>query len=291
MIFTPCCLVGVKMVKLKEMKLEIIMPQNEYLKILSVRADRIAAEEIISKIEIFLSSNNQHYLVTLNPEMAVEAREDSYFQNIINQADLVIPDGMGIILAGKIINRKIPLEKISGIGLIYKICEAEFVKCKKIYLLGGRNQVAKKAAEKLKQKYSCLNIVGAEKGIEIPNKFPSLKKGVRGISERGVEYEKLNQQLIQRINEAKPDILFVAFGAPKQEKWIAENLKKMPSVKLAMGVGGSFDFISGKIKRAPLVFRKLGLEWLWRLILEPRRIKRIYTATAKFSWLVLKSLY
>ena len=266
------------------------MPQNEYLKILSVRADKIAAGEILGEIENFLLSDSQHYLVTLNPEMAVEAREDNYFQNIINQADLVIPDGTGIMLAGKIINRKIPLEKITGIDLIYKICEAEFVKCKKIYLLGAGDGVAEKAASALRQKYFHLNIVGAEEGIEIPNKIPPLKKGARGILEKGVEYEKLNQQLIQRINKVKPDILFVAFGAPKQEKWIVENLKKMPSVKLAMGVGGSFDFISGKIKRAPLAFRKLGLEWLWRLILEPRRIKRIYNATVRFGWLVLKSI-
>ena len=99
----------------------------------------------------------------------------------------------------------------------------------------------------------------------------------------------MNKQLIRRINNAQPEILFVALGAPKQEIWIYENLKKMPSVKLAMGVGGSFDFISGRIKRAPLIFQRLGLEWLWRLILEPRRIKRIYNATAKFGWVVLKN--
>jgi len=267
------------------MELETTMPQNEYLKVLNVRVNKITAEEIISKIDKFLLSEKQHYLVTFNPEMAVEAQKDNYFQSIINQADLVIPDGIGIILAGKIIDCKISLKKISGIDLIYKICEAEFIKDKKIYLLGAREKVAEKAANILRQKYFCLSIVGAEEGIKILNtKYQILKSNSKSLS-------KLNNELIQRINKAKPDILFVAFGSPRQEKWIFENLKKMPSVKLAIGVGGSFDFISGKIKRAPLVFRKLGLEWFWRLILEPRRIKRIYNATMKFSWLVLKSIF
>ena len=261
------------------------MPQNGYLKVLNVRVNKITAEEIINKIEKFLLSEKQHYLVTFNPEMAVEARRDNHFQGIINQADLVIPDGVGIILAGKIIDRKISLKKISGIDLIYKICEAEFIKDKKIYLLGAGEKVAEKTANILKQKYSRLSIVGAEEGIEISNtRYQVSKSNNKSLSE-------LNNKLIQRINKAEPDILFVAFGSPNQEKWIFENLKKMPSVKLAMGVGGSFDFISGKIKRAPLVFRKLGLEWFWRLMLEPRRTKRIYNATIKFSWLVLKSMF
>ncbi len=277
------------------------MPQNDCLKILNVRVDKIAAGEILGEIENFLSSDDsQHYLVTLNPEMAVEARRDSYFQNIINKADLVIPDGTGIILAGKIINRRIPLKKISGIDLIYKICEADFVKNKKIYLVGGEERIAKKAAEALSKKYDYLNIVGAEEGLEIPNtkyQIPNQYQISKSLKISSIQYpvssnnlSELNNKLIQRINKAEPDILFVAFGSPKQEKWIADNLKKMPSVKLAMGVGGSFDFISGKIKRAPLAFRNLGLEWLWRLILEPWRIKRIYNATAKFGWLVLKSI-
>ncbi len=264
------------------------MPQNKYLKILNVRVDETTTKKVLNEIENFLLSDNQHYLITFNPEMAVEARRDNYFQNIINEADLVVPDGTGIIWAGKIIDRKIPLEKISGIDLIYKICKADFVKNKKIYLLGGGRKIAKEAAEVLSKKYNYLNIVGAEEGIS-NFQFPISNFKTDLISDNSLG--ELNNKLIQRINKTNPDILFVAFGSPKQEKWIAENLKKIPSVKLAMGVGGSFDLISGKIKRAPLVFRKISLEWLWRLILEPRRIKRIYNATARFSWLVLKSIF
>ena len=96
-----------------------------------------------------------------------------------------------------------------------------------------------------------------------------------------------DENLLKKINEKNPDIIFVALGGLKQEKWIDVNLKNLPSVKLAMGIGGAFDFISGKIKRAPLVMRKLGLEWLFRLFLEPRRIKRIFNATVRFSYRVI----
>ncbi|MEA3272166.1 MAG: WecB/TagA/CpsF family glycosyltransferase, partial [Patescibacteria group bacterium] len=95
------------------------------------------------------------------------------------------------------------------------------------------------------------------------------------------------ENLLAKINFARPDIIFVAFGHGKQEKWIAENLNKLPSVKIAMGIGGAFDFISGKAKRAPTIFQRAGLEWFWRLIKEPQRYKRIYNATIKFGLLCL----
>ena len=246
-------------------------------KILDVKINKVTTAEVLEKIKSFLLSDQQHYIVTLNPEMVVEAQRNDYFKKIINEASLVISDGIGIVLANKFLNRQILFKKITGIDLIYKICESELAKNKKIYLLGAEEGIAEKAAEVLSKKYNYLNIVGAETGIpnskfQIPNS----------------NNDKLNEELIQRINKTKPDIIFVAFGSPKQEEWIHESLKRIPSVKLAIGVGGSFDFISGKTKRAPLIFQKLWLEWLWRLILEPRRIGRIYNATVKFSWLIFK---
>ncbi len=295
-------------------------------KILDIKIDKITTEEVLEKIKSFLLSNSQHHIITLNPEMVVEARKNDYFKKVINEADVALADGIGILwgldftkrkesLYSKIIKpltfiftllkllfspkhrQEILQHRIHGIDLIYKICEAEFIKDKKIYLLGAGEGVAEETAEVLSNKYSYLNIVGAEEGIrfgmwnlecgiwnkiqnikyQIPNEYPISNKN---------KLNKLNDILIQRINNARPDIIFVAFGAPKQEVWIYENLKKLPGVKLAIGIGGSFDFISGETKRAPLILRKLGLEWLWRLILEPRRIKRIYNATVKFGWLV-----
>lgn len=276
-------------------------------KIIDVKINRITTKEVLEKIKFFLLSDKQHCIVTLNPEMIVEAQENIKFKNIINEADLVVPDGIGILWALDILKHIISPDKrgwgvkknvkksqvfiftlfkllfnskyrrnilrcrTHGIDLIYKICELENIKNKKIFLLGAEEGIAEKAAKVLSQKYDHLNIVGAEEGIKM-----NQESGVR------------NDDLIQRINRAKPDIILVAFGAPKQEIWIYENLKKLPSVKLAIGVGGSFDFISGKIKRAPLIFQRLGLEWLWRLVREPKRIKRIYNATARFGWMVLR---
>ena len=97
------------------------------------------------------------------------------------------------------------------------------------------------------------------------------------------------EKIIQEIAASNSDILFIAYSPPKQEKWIVENLGKMPLIKLAMGVGGAFDFIAGQIPRAPKILRIIGLEWLWRLIQEPRRVKRIFKAVVVFPWLVIKS--
>ena len=264
-------------------------------KILDVKINKITTKEVLEKIKSFLLSSQQYYIVTLNPEMIVEAQKNNHFKKIINEADIVVPDGTGILFADKFLNHRTLSEKITGIDLIYKICGSEFIKDKKIYLLGAGEGIAGEAAKVLSDKYGHLNIVGAEEGIrfeipntkyQIPNKSPNSKFQI--LNSDNNKLHRLNEKLIQRINMIKPDLVFIALGAPKDEEWIYENLKKMPSVKLAIGVGGSFDFVSGKVKRAPLILQKLGLEWLWRLILEPRRIKRIYNATVKFCWLVLR---
>ncbi len=234
--------------------------------ILGVKIDKITARETIERIGQFLNSNTSHYIVTANPEMIVAAQKDAEFREIINNADLVVPDGFGLILASKIIHRKNSLNKrISGIDLIDEIVK-NFGRDYKIFLLGGKEGVAKVAAEKLKEKFPEIKIAGTFSG---------------DAAEAG------DSPAVSVINQAKLDILFVAFGAPKQEKWIARNLGKIPSVRLAIGVGGAFDIISGRIKRAPLWMRNAGLEWLWRLIQEPRRIGRIYNATIKFTILLL----
>src|SRR5680860_236630 len=283
----------------------------------NIRIDKITTKEVLEKIKGFLLSDNQHYLITLNPEMVLEAQNNNHFKNIINQSDIVFADGTGILWALDFLKRtkessflglwkKSQLEflwkllsiisilynfvytvinllfnakyrnnilqyKIPGIDLIYEICRLDIIENQRIFLLGAEEGVARKAALQLKEAFPNINIVGAEEGI-IRNQKSDIN----------------NQELFRHINKTKPNILLVAFGAPKQEIWISENLKTIPSVKLAIGVGGSFDFISGKIKRAPQFLRKLELEWVWRLILEPKRIIRIYNATVKFSFLILK---
>jgi len=147
-------------------------------------------------------------------------------------------------------------KNINGIDLIYEICKLN----KKVFLLGGKKHVVEKTKEKL-------NVLECEHG-----------------------YQDLDK-VVYKINKVKPDILLVGLGSPKQEKWIYENLKKMPSVKLAIGVGGAFDFISGFIKRSPKFLQKIGLEWLWRLIIQPKRFKRISVGVIGLLLLTLKEKF
>ncbi len=237
--------------------------------ILGVEVDKISLEDLMIKISEFLYSETGHHIVTANPEIIIEAQEDREYRDIINKADLVIPDGIGLILASKIISPNSSLsERIHGIDLIYRIARIFEIPSEKnrIFFLGARGENAKLASQRIKNIFPNIEIAGTFSG------------------EAGEEGDRVALSII---NQANPDILFVAYGAPKQEKWIARNLKKMPTVRLAIGVGGAFDIISGKISRAPLWMRSAGIEWFWRLLKEPRRIGRIYNATIKFMWLVL----
>ena len=212
-----------------------------------------------------------HTIFTPNPEFIVKAQKDEYFKKVLNAGDLNLCDGMGLqIFTG--------IKRVPGVDFMLEVCKLAAEQNRGVYLLGsGNDEVVKKTAEELQKKFPSLKIVGYDKGPMI--------------DELRIKNYELCADCIAKINEVQPDILFVAFGMGKQEKWIYENLSKMPSVKIAMGVGGSFDFISGKVKRAPLFLRRLGLEWMYRLIQEPRRFGRIFNATAKFTYLVLKSKF
>lgn len=194
--------------------------------------------EALKIIEHWIWNPGKHYIVTPNPEFLVTAQKDPVFKKILNEADLSIPDGAGLKLSGKINPDLIGVKNtVTGTDLMEKLIELSAEKGFAVGLLGGRNGVAEQTAERLKKKYS------------------------------GLKINVVNEKLIP------VDILFVALGAPKQEKWIALNLSKIP-VKVAMGVGGAFDYLSGRIPRAPRWIRKLGLEWLFRLMIQPWRIKR-----------------
>jgi len=235
--------------------------------ILGVQIDNLAKAGALSKVEEFLSDGRQHYIVTPNPEMVVAAEKDKEFLEILNKADLAVPDGFGLILASRYLRRPIP-ERIAGVDLMLDICKIAEQKNYSVFLLGAKEGLAKPE----------------EVVRSLTKKFSRLK-----ISSDILAREEANEKIIQKINLEKPEIIFVALGAGRQEKFIAENLNKILSVKIAMGVGGAFDFIAGKIKRAPKWLRKIGLEWLWRLFMQPWRFKRIFTATIKFSWKIIKN--
>lgn len=248
------------------------------IKILGVKIDNLKRDEAAKKVGELLKSGTQQLIFTPNPEMLVKAGKDPYFKDTLNSGNLNICDGMGLWLAGKLKGEKI--DRIAGVDFIFEVCKiAEQEKCS-VYLLGGREEgTAEKAAVVLKKSFPNLRIVGCQKGPIIKENFQF------PIS----HFMASPDELVRRVSSAKPDILFVAFGMGKQEKWLRENLPKLPSVKIGMGVGGSFDYISGEVSRAPLLMRKVGLEWAYRLWKEPSRILRIYSATVVFGWLLLKS--
>ena len=273
------------------------------INILGVQIDPVTHKQALEKANEFLNFNGQRHIITANPEMVLHAWQNGKYRQLINNSALVTPDGIGLIWAGKflslesdsIINSLIQAivagfsliinsdycydvfpERVAGVDLLDKICELAARSNKKVYLLGGGEGIAKKTAEILKKQYLNLLIVGAEAG-------PMIEEAK--ISQQDT---KKNQETIYKIQTAEPDLLFVAFGAPKQEYWIKENLPSCPSVKVAMGVGGAFDFISGKTKRAPQIYRDLNLEWLHRLIYQPWRALRIFNATAAFAYYIIK---
>lgn len=240
------------------------------INILGVEIDKINYQQALQKIEGFINDDQQHYLVTPNPEIVLKATKDVYYRGILNNADLSLPDGFGLILGSWFLGDPI-YHRITGIDLSYKIAQLANNQGYKIFLLGGKKDASQIAKTKLELKYKNIQIVGAEEGF----------KNIQNISNS--EQEKI----IEKIKQSQAKILFVAYGAPFQEKWIYKNLIKMPNIKLALGVGGTLDFISGKINRAPKLFRKIGLEWLWRWFLQPYRAQRIFNATLKYSWYLI----
>lgn len=244
--------------------------QKEKIEILGVRFDDVNLEEAANKAIKLAKGSSREYIATPNPEMLVEAIKNPKFLEVLNKSALNVPDGTGILLASRyLFKRKVLKERVTGVDLMLEICKRSGGENLKIFLLGASENAGEKAKQHLKEKYSDIKIVGR------------LSKSPK---------EEDEKEIIEEINRSDADILFVAFGAPKQELWIAKNLSKLTSVRLVIGVGGAFDFIAGTKKRAPKIFRKVGLEWLIRLIQEPKRAKRIWNATVKFPYEIIKKI-
>jgi N-acetylglucosaminyldiphosphoundecaprenol N-acetyl-beta-D-mannosaminyltransferase len=243
------------------------------VEILGIPIDAVTADEAIRRVSVFLSENGSgRKLFTPNPEMLVMAHRYTEFAAALKSADLTIPDGVGLLWAAKRQGTPLP-ERVTGTDLMLDICGLAARLGKSVFLLGGGEGVAKAVAVELGRKFPGLKIAGAESG---------------GTVGRGPDGKwKTGNDAPEMIRAAGPDILFVAFGHGKQEGWIVDNLPTLPSVRVAAGIGGAFDFLIGKARRAPVSWRKTGLEWLWRLITEPRRIGRIIDAIAVFPWLVI----
>ena len=215
------------------------------IKVLGIDIDNITFDDAVKKAEDILAEKIPGLIVTPNPEMIMSAQKDIDLRNIVNSASLAVPDGVGLLIAGSLIGRKFR-SRIAGIDLMLNLVDIAKTKGYKIFLFGGAEGVAEKAAEAMH--------------IDPANTFQG--------------YSMNDRLIIDKIKSAKPDILFVGLGSPKQEKWASKYLNEL-NVPLVMCVGGSLDVIAGKVKRAPVFMRKRGLEWSWRLITEPKRWKRM----------------
>lgn len=215
----------------------------------------------------WLNGNKTRMVFTPNPEIIMEAQNNSELKRILKSADMLVPDGIGVVWASKYSNSKLK-QRVAGYDLVQDLFYEMAQLNKTVYFLGGAPNVAKCAAKKMKAKHSNLKIIGVHDGYFDTNE------------------EKL---IINEIQNLKPDLILVGLGVPKQEKWIYDNKAKL-NAKVCIGVGGSFDGMAGKVKRAPKIFQNLGLEWFYRLIKQPTRIKRMMKLPL-FVICVLKSYY
>lgn len=260
------------------------------LNILGVNISNLNQSETLSRARSFLIDGTQHLIFTPNPEMLADSQADWFFKTALNKADLAPADGFGLVLAARYLYKTF-LNRFPGVELMEKICDLTAQENKSIYLLGGEKGIAAQTASVLLKRFPGLKIVGAETGIVFKSQISSASWRIKSQNFQylvGMNFDQeSNQELLGRIRKAAPDVLFVAFGHKKQEKWLAEFINELPSVKIGMGVGGSFDYLSGNTKRAPKLIRRMGFEWLWRLIQEPyKRTRRIWKALVDFGFLI-----
>jgi len=214
--------------------------------------DPVSMEQALDRLEQFVHSGKPHLVVTANPEMVMKARRDPLLQEILQRADLVVADGIGVVWASGVLRQAVP-ERIPGIELAEGLLKRAAEKKWRVFFLGGEPGVADKAAAAVQKRWPGLEIAGTYHGFF-----------------RGPEEE----ELLARLKELRPDVLLAALGVPRQEKWLAAHLAQL-KIPVAVGVGGSFNVWAGVDKRAPMWMRKLNLEWLYRLIRQPWRIKRM----------------
>lgn len=231
--------------------------------ILGVPVHNVDYDETLALMERFVESGQPHQVATVNPEFIMRARRDVEFMCILRQADLCLPDGVGLLWAGRVLGRPFKA-RVTGVDTTWRLMGLAAQRGYRVFLLGARPGVAERTALVMTEANPGLSVVGTYAGSPSPDE------------------EEIIGSLIR---EAAPHILLVAYGAPAQDKWIARNQPRL-GVPLAMGVGGAFDFISGVARRAPLAMQRVGLEWLHRLYHEPWRWRRM-TALPLFALHVL----
>lgn len=227
-------------------------PIPDTIPILGMPVHRVDMQQTMEILDDFIRSREPHHVVTADASMLVTARDDRLLQEIICSASLVTPDSAGVLWAAKRLGGYFK-ERVSGVDIVDRLAERSALRGYRLYFLGAAPGIAQLAADRLSAIYPGAQIVGSHDGFYREDEL---------------------QPILDEIVSLHPDVLCVAMGIPKQEKWIARHREAL-NVPVMIGVGGTFDVLSGQVKRAPILFRKLRLEWLWRVVSNPRKIRKV----------------
>jgi N-acetylglucosaminyldiphosphoundecaprenol N-acetyl-beta-D-mannosaminyltransferase len=239
-------------------------PRAERLFIVGVPVDVATFDSLLEQIAAWIAQGDRaRQICTVSPEFVMIAQDDRAFMRALHEADLCVADGVGLLLAARLLGHRLP-ERVTGSDGVPLIARRAAERGWKLFLLGAAPGIAGRAAARLLAENPGLLIVGTHAGSPAPAE---------------------EEDIVARVNASGADILLVAYGAPRQDLWIARNRDRL-SVSVAMGVGGTFDFIAGVVPRAPRWMRRLALEWLYRLARQPRRWRRMLRLP-RFVWAVL----
>lgn len=219
--------------------------------ILGVEFINTTMDEMVNKLLSHTANKEKAFVVTANPEIALYAYENKNYRELLTKADYVTADGIGVVKAAGLLGQPLP-ERVTGFDMFMKLLEAANEQSYSIYLYGAKDVVLEKTIANIKKNYPNAKVVGSHHGY--------------------IDWE--NNCVADEIQKLKPDFVFLALGFPRQEQWVAKNIDKFDS-GVFMGVGGSFDVLAGVVNRAPVVWQKLNVEWLYRLIQQPTRWRRM----------------
>lgn len=228
-------------------------PLDGRLPILRIWVDPVTANQALSHVKDFLETGGRpHAIFAVNPEKNFSVPKNPILWQVVKEADLLIPDGIGIVWAARVLYGS-KFGRVPGVDFMLEICKLASERGYKIFIYGAKEEINKKAVDELVSRYPGLQVAGRANGYVKEEEMP---------------------QLIDRINASRADILFLALGSPKQEQWFSAHRHALQHVKICQGIGGTLDAITGNVKRAPEAWCRYNLEWLYRLLSEPKRIKR-----------------
>lgn len=242
-----------------------ITPFHE-INMLGVRIHNLTLDEAVTTAERMIADGGPHLITTPNPEIIVRSAKEPDLRDIINNSDLRLPDGSGLLFTGKFVGKHFK-ERVTGIDFMLELLRRAATKGYRVYLLGSAPGIAEQAAQNLVRQNPGLKICGAVPGYFAPQD---------------------EANVIAAIKQAKPDILFVGLGGGRQERWLSQN-KGLLGVPVMMGMGGSLDVISGKLERAPKWTQDLGIEWLHRLVTQPWRWRRMMALPKFFVKVIIEA--